>query len=1032
MLTVVLLDHEENFIDFLDIDLISLEETCEKRKLRTLSVVYFVSDFETAKKNFKMGNKLYISGYKQLKPCLYVINTTIERDYYQENNITFDVEDALVELNYVPLFSQHESTTANGFTVTNDGVITLDRNALGYWFGEYFNIGIIQDCLNDKLLKIHPKSTMTLMDLLRFIEEETSNVFLTRYEKDPCKNIIHKYLDFLNPNDSDKSWEVVIDYDYPLTEEDVSVNVPADETIQAGDNTIAPLTQVNRVSIEDLTLRLVQQENILFEETAENLGFDNDYTDYEITLKYNKPNLNIAVLKEMENDDVLTSNTENQTNISIDLFNDLELQLYDSTNSRIVFQYSINPTLGVIQEDILELGRNTENINFELNETDSYKGIAPVLTIEDLTHTQLNNVIQDWVNLEVEKGSLVPMIVQKINASSYPSLPENQNSTYWCKAVKNTNTEGVEYYKATAYWYAPFNKNAGEIFVADDTDTGVEYDRIFMRSDLELDKNDTNNHVKIGTVETSDTDKFAIFNDVCMKLKNKRNPVLNIDVDVANYKNGLYNNYEVHDKVYVKIPTFEKLVLATVNKTVKNANNMGVNRIELSNYEVNTKTIQTETALAAENVIVEYPKKVEYKVTLADKEENRLSGKYVSVTLLKVEGGSVSYTGTTYNRKTNSNGEVKLTLEYAPGEYQFEANFGGDTEYEPSTITTHVTVTGVYYSKTSQKIKIENLKWSKYGHSPKGKYVTNNDLGLKDQESKGDLIIAIGKAVTNADKSKWGSKFIETVFERKCSYCNSDKLYWGFEWVKKSDTGYFKPTKTTETGAKTGRIICAKCGASYDVLGQSGNKKLTITKSTKISSKSRVSNLKKGTLSFGILKKIISKKGAGKNNGKVIPRSSFPKSQTGKVESKVKSKAKSIVGGKTGVLAVKEIAAWISKNIKTEDRTGFYQKPARTLARKKGNDACKTDLLFHMCDAVGVQEAGIGVYYVYNQKVTKSKKKTKSKRSKKKTSHIFAKINGTWVDVCKSQPWGHYQTGYGAVKNATLTRYPILPFNRKY
>ncbi|DBA59614.1 TPA_asm: hypothetical protein CBHJFHIM_00054 [Methanobrevibacter gottschalkii virus vir075] len=1031
VLTVVLLDHEENFINFLNTDLISLEETCERGKLRSLDVVYSVSDFESAKKTFKMGNKLYISGDKNLTDCLYVINTSIERDYYAENSITFEAEESLVELNYVPLFSQHEATTANGFQVTGDGVITLDRNALGYWFGEYFNIGIIQDLLNDKLLKINPKSTMTLIDLLRFIEEETSNVFITRYEKDAQENIIHRYLDFLNPNDSDKSWEVVIDYDYPIPEEPPSVNVPSDEEIQ-GENTITPVTPVNRVPVSDLMLRLISQDSILFEETAENIGFDNDYTDYEITLKYNKPLLNITVLKEIETDDVLTSNTDNQISVQIDLPNDLELQLYDSTNNRIVFKYLVNPTLGVIQDDILELGRNTKNIHFELNETDSYKGIAPILTSEDLTHTQLNQVIQDWVDLEVEKGSLVPMIVQKINTTTYPSIPENNPNTYWRKTVKNTNAEGVEYFKATAYWYAPFNKKGGEIFVADDTDTGVEYDKIFMRPDLELDKNDTNNHVKIGTVETSDTDKYAIFNDVCMKLKDKRNPVLNIDVDVANYKNGLYNNYNIFDKVYVKIPTFEQLVLATVSKTVKNAHNIGVNSIELSNYEVNTKTIQNETTLSAENITVEYPKKVEYKVKLTDDEGNGLSGKYVSVTLLKTENGTTSYAGTTYNRKTNTNGEINLSLEYKPGEYQLEANFGGDTEYESSTITTYVTVTGVYYSKTSQKIKKENLKWSKYGHSPKGKYVTNKDVGLKDSESKGDLIIAIGKAVTAADKRKYGNKFIETVFEKKCAYCNSDKLYWGWEWAKKSDTGYFKPTKTTETGAKTGRIICAKCGASYDVLGQSGNKKLTITKASKKSSKSRAVSLKNGKLTFGVLKKVVSKKDTGKNKGNVIPRSTFPKTQTGKVESKVKSKAKSIVGGKTGVSAVKEIATWISKNIKTEDRIGFYQKPSRTLSRKKGNDACKTDLLFHMCDAAGVQEAGIGVYYVYNRKVTKSKKKTKSKRSKKKTSHVFAKINGTWVDTCKSSPWGHYQTGFGAVKNATLSRYPILPFNRKY
>ena len=77
----------------------------------------------------------------------------------------------------------------------------------------------------------------------------------------------------------------------------------------------------------------------------------------------------------------------------------------------------------------------------------------------------------------------------------------------------------------------------------------------------------------------------------------------------------------------------------------------------------------------------------------------------------------------------------------------------------------------------------------------------------------------------------------------------------------------------------------------------------------------------------------------------------------------------------------------------------------------------------HMLDAVGVMSEGIACYYVHVHKKTKKKGTLR---------HVFCKINGKWVDPMKKHPWGHYKTGYGAVKKAEIKRYPYLPFSRKY
>ena len=45
-----------------------------------------------------------------------------------------------------------------------------------------------------------------------------------------------------------------------------------------------------------------------------------------------------------------------------------------------------------------------------------------------------------------------------------------------------------------------------------------------------------------------------------------------------------------------------------------------------------------------------------------------------------------------------------------------------------------------------------------------------------------------------------------------------------------------------------------------------------------------------------------------------------------------------------------------------------------------------------------------------------------------KGGHVFAKINGVYVDPCKAKPWGNYVTGYGSPGSAPNSVYPKLPF----
>jgi hypothetical protein len=178
-------------------------------------------------------------------------------------------------------------------------------------------------------------------------------------------------------------------------------------------------------------------------------------------------------------------------------------------------------------------------------------------------------------------------------SAAMSSLGTSTNTNYWSRPYhpqdnvdsSTPSNSTWEFWRATAYWKAPFTKNAGEMFVSLDQEGSIEYTNINPRPDWREER--TIRRPKIGSVETSDETVFGIYNDVCMKLKDKMTPSFDITVDVANLRKGRYNDYQLHDKVYVKLPDYQELVTARVSKTVKEAHDVAKNTITLDNYSIN-------------------------------------------------------------------------------------------------------------------------------------------------------------------------------------------------------------------------------------------------------------------------------------------------------------------------------------------------------------------------------------------------------------------------------------------------------------
>lgn len=1038
MTNVIVLDSDENFIEFLDPNYLDIQYVNEEQGIQTVSITYYVKGIEDYKNLFKIGNKIYVSNEKYTPNVLYIINTQVENDLFKENNVVFEAEEKLVELNFA-FFSQTmvESET---------GIVTINYDSLFNFFGDYFQIGIIQRCLSPYMEKVIPTGTMTLMELLRFIEEETGNVFVTQYEKDPNTNDIHCYLNFLNPKSTSKQWELHLFYRFP-TDENVESSTPdSDESLDIleKDDIVTFPTYIAETPLvpANIKFRLKSENEILFEEDATNLGFDTEAEYYEFIFNYTVNNLDLTVKRwviDIQTGEFIVDNTE-LTSHEITIPNGAVFEMFDTSKNRVEYAYTLYPKLGNVHEEILDLGFNTENITYETDENDTFVAIAPVISNSDLTYKQLNSVIQNWIELEVEKGDKIPMIVQKRNITgpddTHPcrSLEDaisilgemDIESNYWARPIKpNDSTDqtnkSYEFYVATAYWLAPFTKiggEEGELFVADDEVTGVEYTHIQGNRD-NINESSIVSTPKTGQVETSDDDPYAIFNDVCMKLKDKRYPEIKIELDVANLTNGEFNNYDVYDQVFVKIPGIETLVTAVVSKVEKNLQDIGENKIELTNFSVNKKVAQKETELTATDMSYQYPAKKTLSVRLSNNEYDSddpdsieyIPDRLITFAIYSVENETESLTSMIYTKKTDNEGYATINLNLIPGNYIIEATFGGDTEYSSTSHRVIINVSGHIEIPPAPKPKTKtitvkerrtvNTYYTKYGVSPDGK-----------------LLAAIGK------KSS-GNTFYVTVFERKCPYCGSKNLYWSIYWAgnETKKAGIFPVTGHRESGSTKGRIFCKKCERGWDCLGNpvDGSKKLKIKHKSKKSSKAKAYELKKGQRKYGTTIKDVTVKKVVGNNANTIDRgpNNTGSNYSGLVSDKVKKKAKSIVGNSTGIAAAKKLAKWVGKHIKHEKREGFYQSPAKTLKRKRGNCCCQTDLFLQMCDATGVTSKYTCQYiHVGTMKYGKR--------------HFFARVNGVDVDcdAKRKHPWGH-----AAYKGRTIKSrktYPNLPIARKY
>ena len=487
-------------------------------------------------------------------------------------------------------------------------------------------------------------------------------------------------------------------------------------------------------------------------------------------------------------------------------------------------------------------------------------------------------------------------------------------------------------------------------------------------------------------------------------------------MDVANLRNGNYNQYDIWDKVYVKIPDTDELIVCRVVEISKQAHDVAKNTIKVNNYTTTTLTTPAKkTVIHVNNVSYKYPASKNITVRLENMDYTSgdirwPTNKLLNFALYSVSNGSATFLKN-YTKLTNAYGRATLPSKLNPGDYKIEVSFGGDEEFAETTSTLKISVGGHLpvkkktkkktKSKTTKKQKVEKTTYyDKYGRSPDKKKV-----------------LAIGRISASGDEGSY-DYFFGTEFKNKCPKCGKEgTLFYDifFAGNETSNWGRVRLTGNMEGGSAEGHVFCEnqQCDGDWSCQGNEHGytgTKLTVTKKRFKSSKEDAYKLLKGKYIYNKVE--VSAKQKNINNEK-------DRKIIGKPSSKIKNLAWSIVGQKTGYEAMRAICTWMDKKIGYRKYNNFDKSPDDVVNCGGGNCCDQTRLLLTLFDAAGLSEY-YKMYYVHV--------------ICPEYGHVYAqmenKSNGKKVYI---DPASEYYDCYGYIcdscpHGSPASRYPELPF----
>ena len=184
---IVILDHDENILEFMDDGDANIEITDTYGGYKSLDFDCELTNVKKDQYLFKQGNKLFLDN------ILFVINTEIEVDYVG-NLIHLEAEELVYELNNCGPFYIHDPIYRQ---YVSGKTIKISVNMLNFLFNGFYTVGrtdLSEITIDKKLVTV--QGTITKYNLLKEIEKATGLMFKYDYSLENNKIIKKVHLLF--------------------------------------------------------------------------------------------------------------------------------------------------------------------------------------------------------------------------------------------------------------------------------------------------------------------------------------------------------------------------------------------------------------------------------------------------------------------------------------------------------------------------------------------------------------------------------------------------------------------------------------------------------------------------------------------------------------------------------------------------------------------------------------------------------------------------------------------------------------------
>ncbi len=256
----------------------------------------------------------------------------------------------------------------------------------------------------------------------------------------------------------------------------------------------------------------------------------------------------------------------------------------------------------------------------------------------------------------------------------------------------------------------------------------------------------------------------------------------------STFKVTLYKNEKLvkNAKVFVYIKGAKNVAKTDSNGVASVKFKLPKGTYTFSSYDPYTqsylskKITVNDPTIKASNVVGPENKTSVFTATLLNKDGSLAKNTNMEITL----------NGVTKTVKTNNYGAASINYNLGVGTYKVTCK---DLSNGYSTTKT-ITIIQSNVGKT----------YSQYGVS-----------------EDGYSLLAIGRASSSGELSKYGYTFYVTEFDRTCPYCGSHELYWDLFFAGNEYTNYalFPATGNKEGSSAEGIIVCANCDCDWSVFG---------------------------------------------------------------------------------------------------------------------------------------------------------------------------------------------------------------------